>query len=229
MKPVRTPSNCRPEAYELFRLHLRGLESPRGLLHTAIAISLHELRSVDPFAIEDKLQGIADRIVKRAQGSSERGLLAHAHEVFFEEEGFRGNEEEYDHPYNSYISRVIETKRGLPITLSLVYKNVLERAGLVVHGLNLPGHFIVRVHCAGQSLFIDPFYRGRPLRLDEIEERVRSISGLSALDVSQLHVPATHSEWIARILNNLEHSFYRRENRDKLMAMLELRQLLARE
>ena len=63
--------------------------------------------------------------------------------MLFEVFGLRGNAEDYYNPANSYLCDVLATRRGLPITLSLVYKLVAEGVGLEVHGVNAPGHFLV--------------------------------------------------------------------------------------
>ena len=62
---------------------------------------------------------------------------------------FTGNTEDYYNPANSYLPTVLETKRGLPITLSLVYRLVAERVGLRSWGVGLPGHFVVAVEALG--------------------------------------------------------------------------------
>jgi regulator of sirC expression with transglutaminase-like and TPR domain len=83
--------------------------------------------------------------------------------------GLRGNTENYYHPDNSLLPRVIESKVGIPISLTLVYILVGRRAGLRVEGINLPGHFIGRI---GDVLF-DPFHRGRMLSASDCEGILR--------------------------------------------------------
>ena len=65
--------------------------------------------------------------------------------VLFEEEGFAGNLERYYNALNSYLPVVLNARRGLPIVLGLIYKAVGESAGLLVEGINAPGHFLVRI------------------------------------------------------------------------------------
>ena len=72
--------------------------------------------------------------------------------------GFKGNEKEYYDPDNSCINRVLQRHSGIPITLGLVYMAVAQRLGLQLHGLNLPGHFMVGNNLEGvTNLLIDPF------------------------------------------------------------------------
>ena len=83
--------------------------------------------------------------------------------------GLRGNTGNYYHPDNSLLPRVVESKLGIPISLTLVYILVGRRAGLKVEGINLPGHFIARV---GEVLF-DPVHRGRVLSASDCEGILR--------------------------------------------------------
>ena len=62
----------------------------------------------------------------------------------FEIEGFRGNQEDYYDPRNSFLNDVIDRKTGIPITLSVLYMEVGRRIGLRVEGVGMPGHFIVK-------------------------------------------------------------------------------------
>lgn len=75
--------------------------------------------------------------------------------------GFTGNQDVYYDPENSFIDSVLETRRGIPITLSAVYILVAERLGVPLRGIGLPGHFIVGLTDAeNRSLYLDPFRKG---------------------------------------------------------------------
>lgn len=89
--------------------------------------------------------------------------IAAVNRELFERRGFYGNQTHYYDPDNSYFNRVLERRTGIPITLSALYLLVSGRAGLPVHGVGMPGHFIVRYQGNGESALIDPFYGGRLL------------------------------------------------------------------
>lgn len=228
LTPHPVPTNCRREAFERLATVAPHLEQPGGLLPAAVAISMHELVDLEPQYVEGRLQGLADRIRARAGQCSERALLAHAHDVLFDEEDFRGNEDQYYSSRNSYISRVLETRRGLPITLCLIYKSVLERLGLKAFGINAPGHFLTGVVVDGNTSIIDPFFRGLPLSENEAVDRIEEMTDVRFPRGERLLRPATHRQWLARMLSNLEHIFYHTQERENLAAMLELRNLLPR-
>lgn len=109
---------------------------------------------------------------------------------------FRGNTENYYLDRNSLLPCVIDTRMGIPITLSVIYRMIGERAGMKVEGINLPGHFIAR---HGEVLF-DPFHKGRILTQSDCEE----ILARQNLKLRASHLePATSRQILLRVLANL--------------------------
>jgi regulator of sirC expression with transglutaminase-like and TPR domain len=110
--------------------------------------------------------------------------------------GFRGNEVDYYNINNSLLPEVIETRRGIPITLSLIYILVGRRAGLPVDGVGLPGHFVIR---CGEAFF-DPFHGGRRLGFAEC----RTIVEEQNLSLTPEHLqPVNARQILTRMLGNL--------------------------
>jgi regulator of sirC expression with transglutaminase-like and TPR domain len=223
------PLYCRADAYVLFRAQMPVIDTIDGLLRAAIAMSMHELRDVTPEAIDREINRYADAIRSRVRSASPKARLAHLHAVLFDEAGFVGNSEDYYNPHNSYISTVLQTKRGLPITLTLLYKAVAERCGLRVSGINAPLHFMAGVEADGQTLLIDPFFGGRYLSRQEAFDRIEELSGRVVPRVDEMLPKANHRQWIGRMLQNLMHIFEHEQRRDDYKAMLELRGVLMTE
>ena len=114
------------------------------------------------------------------------------------EHQLRGNEDDYYNIENTLLPNVIESRLGIPITLSLVYLFVGKRAGLRVEGVGLPGHFIVRIG----HIFFDPFHGGRRISLDECRKLLES----QGQDLHPHHLlPSSPLAILARMLNNLLH------------------------
>jgi len=124
---------------------------------------MHALDDVDPQRVEDRLRTYSLRVKERSPSQSIIALQANLHEMLFDEEGFAGNLERYYSALNSYLPVVLDTRYGLPITLSLIYKVVGQWAGLCVEGINAPGHFMVRVRCDRSWMIVDPFFGGQML------------------------------------------------------------------
>lgn len=222
------PVHCRPEAFALFAAQVPHLESSRGLLHAAVALSMHELHEADPAGVEARLDHLAQTVRARVKSDQPQALLAHAHDVLFEEEGFTGNNEDYDNPFNSYLPVVLKNRRGMPIALVLIYKLVIERLGLRVRGINAPGHFLAGVEAAPGAplLLIDPFSGGEALSRHEAFERIEHVTGAPLPRSERFLTPATHRQWLMRMLYNLQHVFAQRARAADLAAMLELANLL---
>ena len=75
--------------------------------------------------------------------------------------GFRGENEDYHHPQNIFLHRAIETRRGMPLTLTAIYQMVARRLGVSAGALPLPGHVLLRLHAGDRSYIVDTFHGGR--------------------------------------------------------------------
>jgi len=223
---MQTPEYCRREAYALFAEQIPVVETTAGLLNAAVAISQHALRGIDPRAVESRLSELAERVRVRVRGPQIQAKLAHLHQVLFEEEDFRGNADDYYNTANSYLPAVLATRRGIPITLSLIYKVTAEKIGLEVEGVNAPGHFLVRIKDGSASMIVDPFFFGSLLRDEEAFDRIEQVTGRAVPRSAQYLAAATHSQWLSRILVNLQHIYANQDRHRDLAAMTELQSLL---
>jgi regulator of sirC expression with transglutaminase-like and TPR domain len=221
------PQCCSPEAFKLLARQIETINSSDALLNGAIAISMHQMEDVNPAHVDAQLQKYTDMVRKRIRGHQPQAILAHLHDVLFEQEGFVGNAEDYYSTSNSYLPAVLATKRGLPITLSLVYKIIAERLGLRTWGVGLPGHFLVAVEESPKHmLLIDPFAQGRVLTPDEAHERLKELFGPEMQWSDEMLQPASNRHWLTRILQNLLHIFGTNNHYADVAAMLEMEMLL---
>jgi regulator of sirC expression with transglutaminase-like and TPR domain len=221
------PQCCASEAFKLLTRQVDSINSPDSLLNGAVAVAMHQMPEVDPAAIDREFQRLTDTIRKRVRGDQPQAILAHLHAVMFDEEGFRGNTEDYYNTNNSYIPAVLQTKRGLPITLSLIYKIVAERLGLRSWGVGLPGHFLVAVEESPQhTLLVDPFAGGRILNPDEAHERIKELFGPEMEWSDEMLQPASNRHWLTRILQNLLHVFGTNNKYNDVAAVLEMEMVL---
>lgn len=233
---MQKPVYCRPKAYAAFVAALGEIDTPAGLYRGALAISLHDKPDADRDETEVVIARLADAVRRRVQSTSPQALLAHLHDVLFDVVGLRGNVDDFYSPRNSYISEVLRTRRGIPITLVLVYKLVAERVGLTVHGINAPGHFLAGVEvpeAAGHEfaqpaklMYVDPFYGGGLLSEAEVYRRIEEATGEVAPRTARTLARATHRGWLARMLNNLQATFAATGRERDVLAMQELQQLL---
>ena len=222
------PVHCRRPAYDLFASQMPIIESREALLTAAVAIAMHEMEDADAHAVDMKLQALADRVQACVRGSSPQALLAHAHDVLFEQEQFAGNTQDYECPLNSYLPAVLETRRGIPITLTLIYTSVMNRLGINVYGINAPLHFLAGVELPDdeQPMFVDPFFGGKVLSREEGFQRLEEIIRRPIRRSEPVFAPATHRQWLARMLRNLQVIFKKQGRPTDLAAMVEMEGLL---
>jgi regulator of sirC expression with transglutaminase-like and TPR domain len=139
----------------------------------------------------------------RALSTAEEAIAA-INERLFKELGFHGNVTDYGEARNSYLNEVLERRTGIPITLACVYLEVANRVGLPLVPVGFPGHFLVKHSGPPLELVLDPFTRGRQMQEKELQATLDGFyQGRVRLDRSMLR-PATHSETLYRMLNNLK-------------------------
>lgn len=224
------PAYCRPDAYLAFASSVPAAGTAEGLFRAAWAISQHELPDAQLTAGEAAVGQLVEAVRRRVRSQSPDALLAHLHNVLFDELEFRGNVEHYYLAANSYLPEVLRTRRGLPITLTLLYRRVAAGLGLVVHGVNAPGHFLAVVEIDGparrESMYVDPFFGGGLLTGEEVFARIAQATGQvippSALQLTH----ATPTQWLARMLHNLQAVFAAAGRDRDVYAMQELHELL---
>jgi regulator of sirC expression with transglutaminase-like and TPR domain len=121
-------------------------------------------------------------------------------QFFGKELGLRGNEDDYYNARNSLLPCVMDSRLGIPISLSLLYMIVGRRASIVVEGVNLPGHFVVR---HGRVL-LDPFHEGRILTTSDCAQ----ILAYQNRTLHQEHLQTANPKMILiRMLANLLYIF----------------------
>ena len=224
---VPPPKHCRPEAYQLLAEQLDRLDEPDALWKGAVAIARHEKADADVELTGERLDHLAGIIRGRVQSRQLSALLAHGHAVLFEEQGFRGNTDDYYDTANSYLPDVLETCRGIPISLTLIYKCVMERIGVTVAGVNAPGHFLADVSTDGEHMYVDPFAGGRVLHREEVFTHIEKMLKAQVPRSDSVLAHASHREWLARTIRNLQGIFQARGRTTDLAAMTEMQNLLS--
>lgn len=229
---LEAPHYCRPEAYAAFRDELDDLDTTRGLFRAAFAIALHQRPEVRLTEVETVLENLIETIQRRARRGSQQAVLAHLHDVLFDVYGLRGNEEDYYNPANSFLPDVVRTRKGIPISLTLIYKYVGEALGLKILGVNAPGHFLAEVVFGAsegeKSMYVDPFFHGGVLNRQEVLVRVTQATGRKVSNEQLVFRRATHRQWLRRMLTNLQAAFSKIGQDRDVCAMLELESLLNR-
>jgi regulator of sirC expression with transglutaminase-like and TPR domain len=181
-------------------------EDALDLAEGALAIGGGADPTLDPSPWLAELDRLADGV---------EGLEALVHRLFLQA-GFAGNTQDFYHPENSFLHRVIERRRGIPITLSVLTMEVGRRAGIELQGIGMPGHFLIRDPATGA--YLDSFHGGEVVDEAACEQLFREATGAgpeTSFDAEATLAPVNKTEILARILANLKVLYrVRRSPRD---------------
>jgi regulator of sirC expression with transglutaminase-like and TPR domain len=193
------------------------------LLCAALAIARLEYPDLQIKPYIAQVDALAARVAARIPHSGDEAqTIAALSHVLFREEHFRGNEDDYYDPRNSFLNEVLDRKLGIPITLALVYMEVARRVGFPLFGVGLPGHFLLKHYDPeGRQVVLDPFHQGRLMSPDDCQRQLDRIYGAAAGGGLQLApemlVAVTRRQMLLRMLANLKAVYL--SNRDLRRAL----------
>ncbi len=173
------------------------------LLRSALTIARLDEEDTDVEAYVKQVDRMVTEIKQRlAADATEDDRLAALNKYLFEDNGFHGSRTDYYHRANSYLSRVIDDREGLPITLSLLYIELGQRLGLKIEGVGLPAHFVVQhVPAKGPAQLIDVFDNAAPLSRESAVKKILTLTGEAP--GSESFEAVSHRQMLQRILLNL--------------------------
>jgi regulator of sirC expression with transglutaminase-like and TPR domain len=136
--------------------------------------------------------------------------------IIFDVHGFSGNTTNYHAPQNSYLNNVVESRKGNPLSLSLLYAIIAQKLNIPIYGVNLPQHFILAYLDNGELsepemlsedkvlFYINPFSRGTVFSKKEIDAFLKQ---LNLNTDSAYYLPCSNLEIIKRLIHNLIYSY----------------------
>lgn len=173
------------------------------LLKAALTIAKLDEEDMDVDAYVNHVERMVEEIEKKLPAdANETQKLAALNEYLFKDNGFHGSRTDYYHRANSYLSRVIDDREGLPITLSVLYIELATRLGLKMEGVGLPAHFVVRhVPAEGEPQLIDVFEGAAPLSREAAEKKIQELTGEPSQEA--FFAAVSERQMLQRILTNL--------------------------
>lgn len=167
---------------------------------------------LDVARYQRELDEMAAQVAKRMESLPVgRAKAAGFLDTIHEELGFQGDEAHYYAPRNSCLNSVLDRRRGLPITLSLVYMALGRRLDLRVEGMGFPGHFMVRYRDGGGVWLLDPFY-GRVVDVSRTANYLTQLLDQPVNLPDHIFQPVTPISLTLRVLNNLRNAYIRLDN-----------------
>ena len=198
-----------------------------ALLEAAISVAQDEYPRLDPQGVLAQVDALADRLKRRIPADAVvLQKLRFLKRYFFQDLGFSGNVNNYYDPRNSYVHEVLAMRRGIPITLALLYVELATQIGLSARGVSFPGHFLVKLRAGKGEVVIDPM-TGQSLSRAELEERLvpyrrsRGLTGEFEMPLGLFLQAAQPRDVIARLLRNLKEIHRTAEDWPRLLAVCE--------
>jgi regulator of sirC expression with transglutaminase-like and TPR domain len=211
-------------ALDLFREMVSRPPEQVDLASAALLIVLDEYPALNVSDYLERIDALAERTSAHlhfdAQERPMEAIESINHELFVIER-FRGNQEDYYDPRNSFLNEVLDRKTGIPITLSVLYMEVARRIGLKLEGVGMPGHFIVKCQRNDVAIFVDPFGQGEILLEEGCQRKLTHLHGKdfkfnrSCLDAVNNH------QILTRMLHNLKAIYWNRQNYTKSLGVIE--------
>lgn len=171
-----------------------------------------------------RLAELARVRLETASGDRER---AEAILGVLREQGYRGDMERYEDVRNSLVDRVLERRRGLPITLSVLALHLADGLGVDLQGVAFPGHFLVGrdLESAHPGIY-DPFFEGRAVTPTELADRYHRLTDIRVgADAAQLRAhlrPVPARLILSRMLGNLQRHYLLRGVHDRAAQVADL-------
>jgi regulator of sirC expression with transglutaminase-like and TPR domain len=202
------------------------------LLEAAASLAQDEEPTIDVQQVLDDVERLLKRVTARMpEEADDLTRLAILTQVFYKDLGFGVNANNYFAPENSYLFEVLRTRRGIPISLAVIWLELARGLELQAQGISFPGHFLVKVALEGGLVVLDPL-TGESLGLDSLSERLSPYRDpadqTAAPDLDEGETPlglylqaCSPRDMLARMLRNLKEIFRAQEDWPRMLQVLD--------
>ncbi len=219
----------RLDAEAILRAAARGPDEAIDLTRAALAFAACDRPANDAPDHVAHLRQLVDDVARHAaNGPGDVAACADAlRAVLVDAHGYRGDRDSYDDLRNADLSSVIERRRGLPVTLAILWLHAGRAQGWTVDGLNFPGHFILRLEAGGERAILDPFNDGRILGTADLRALLKSFAGEKAELANEHYTPLSNRAILLRLQNNIKIRLLNANEPTRALPVLERMLLLA--
>lgn len=202
-------------------------DEPRLLLEAAISLG----QDADPCLDIEDAQFQFERMLRLLRdcvpwGANALQRLTILNQFFYEDLGYAGEHNDFYNPDNSYLHRVMQKRRGIPISLGVLWLELAYGIGLQVSGVSFPGHFMVKVQLPEGIIVQDPL-TGLGQSMSQLSERLEPFHERWGLDepeqppLSMYLQPAGYRTILERMLRNLKSIHQQNGNDDLALAVMD--------
>jgi len=219
------------EVLDEFREAVSGPADEVPLARAALIAAKAEYPDINVDEYERRLQDMADtleqQLAREGVRSHPRRTVLTVNQLLYRELGFRGNNDHYDDPRNLYLNYVLSERRGIPVSMAIVYSDVCQRVGLDVHAVGLPGHVVCRyrpenAEMEADELLLDVYSFGRLMTKRDCQILVRNIFGSRVSFKDHYMASLQPRQVLQRLLHNLKAGYLQRGDEERASKVIEL-------
>lgn len=210
----------------------------KDLLEGAIVVAKYQYPGINENHLREFIETVRKDIwIELSQKQTAFEKIRIFNKIFFGKYNFHGDSKDFHSPANSYINTVIESRKGNPLSLSIIYSVIAQSLGIPVYGVNLPNHFILAYidedginqftkaeNNNGILFYINPFSKGSLFDENEIHDFLKNLNLPASREYFE---PCSNTSVIRRMLTNLISAFQQAGNAERVRELTELRDILA--
>ncbi len=210
------------DLYVAFREAIDRPEDEIDLGRAALAIATQEYPDLKVDDCLSQLDALGQAVeLRMGDEKNPYRIIAALNTVLFKELGFQGNRSEYYDPKNSFLNDVINRKKGIPISLSVIYMEVARRVGLSLAGVGFPGHFLVKYEDGDVQILIDVFNGGEIRAREDLDRMLQQLYRGQVSYQAGFVAALGKRDILRRMLNNLKWIYLERGEPLKTLSVLD--------
>lgn len=209
------------ESKTYFEKMMKQPEEQIHLAEAALYIARDEYPAIDISGYLAQLKEWGTLLKRESTKKPASSRLDLLNDLLFQKMQFSGNIDNYYDPKNSFLNDVIDSRKGIPISLSVIYLELAWSLGLDATGVGFPGHFLVRVNHRGSIVYVDAFYKGRMMTAEECAEFWKDISEGEVEFHSSFLSQLNKHQILIRMLRNLKGIYLEQKNYKKLIRVMD--------
>ena len=198
---------------ELFATLVNSPQRDFDLAKGALYIAAEDYPAVDVEESTSMLDNLAGEIRERLEPSMDLPAKLRALSSYLRDtQGYSSDDEDHFNPRNLYLDQVLARRKGMPITLSLVYSEVGARLGMLFEIIDLPNRLVMRTPSQDEDIYLDPYQHGELMTREECGKLTANVFGGLVQLSEEYFKPCTKKQLLVNMLSNLKMTHVRRRD-----------------
>lgn len=173
------------------------------LAEAALLLAAIDMPDANLHPYRRHLIGLATPMSQESETVELEGRIARLRDLLFDRHGYHGDRDDYEAIDNANLIRVIDNRRGIPVTLAILALHAARARGWIAEGLNFPGHFLIRLTADDGRVILDPFDRLQEMPVDALRGLLKQLAGSDAELSTEHYAPTGNKGILLRLQNNI--------------------------